>query len=72
MKSREFTAMITPEDRGYVALCPELDVATQGDTVEMAVENLKEALELFVESAPSEEVARLLEKNGLGKRRYQR
>ncbi|MCZ7583804.1 MAG: type II toxin-antitoxin system HicB family antitoxin [Deltaproteobacteria bacterium] len=50
------TAIIEREDDGYVALCPELDIASQGDTVEQARDNLREAIELFLESAPKEEV----------------
>jgi predicted RNase H-like HicB family nuclease len=41
-------------------LCPELDVAGQGDTVEQARENLKEALELFFETASREEIKQRL------------
>jgi predicted RNase H-like HicB family nuclease len=58
--TRRLTAFIEREADGYVALCPELDIASQGDTVEAARDNLKEALELFFESAPPEEVARRL------------
>ena len=54
--TRELTAIIEREGDGYVALCPELDVASQGDTIETARENLREALELFFECAPAEEV----------------
>ena len=57
---RRLTAFIEREGDGYVALCPELDVASQGDTVEAARDNLKEALELFFEAAPRDEVARRL------------
>lgn len=57
---RRFTAMIYRESDGYVALCPELDVASQGDSVEEASTNLREAVELFLESAaPSEIEGRL-------------
>lgn len=55
--TRRFTAMIYREDGGYVALCPELDVASQGDSVEEASSNLREAVELFVESADRRETA---------------
>ncbi|MDQ3397939.1 MAG: type II toxin-antitoxin system HicB family antitoxin, partial [Deinococcota bacterium] len=41
---------------GYVALCPELDIASQGDTIEEARDNLREALELFFETASAEEI----------------
>jgi len=44
--TQQFTAIIEREDDQYVALCPELDIASQGDTVEEARTNLKEALEL--------------------------
>ena len=44
------TAIIEKEGDGYVSLCPELDIASQGDTVELARANLKEALELFFET----------------------
>src|SRR5260370_33697750 len=54
---RRFTAMIYREDGGYVALCPELDVASQGDSVEEASANLKEAVELFMETADPSEIA---------------
>ena len=61
MKSmRQLTAIIEREDDGYVALCPELDIASQGETVEAARTNLIEALELFFESADPTEVARRL------------
>ena len=59
---RRFTAMIYRESDGYVALCPELDVASQGDSVEEASTNLQEAVELFIESAdPSEIEGRMFE-----------
>lgn len=56
----KLTAIIEREDDGYVSLCPELDIASQGDTVEQARDNLKEALELFFETAPYEEVQKRL------------
>jgi predicted RNase H-like HicB family nuclease len=55
MKKR-LTAIIQREGDGFVSLCPELDVASQGDTIEIARENLREALELFFESASNEEI----------------
>ena len=59
---RQFTAFIEREENGYVSLCPELDVASQGDTIAEARENLREALSLFFETAsPSEIQARLHE-----------
>lgn len=55
--NRKFTAIIERENDGYVALCPELDVASQGDTVDNARKNLQEALELFFETASPEELS---------------
>ena len=52
------TAIIEREDNGYVALCPEVDAAGQGDTVDEARNNLKEALELFFETASVVEIRR--------------
>lgn len=54
----QFTAVIEREGDGYVALCPEFDIASQGDTIEHARENLQEALELFFECAPPDEINR--------------
>lgn len=54
--SKQLTAIIEREDTGYVALCPEVDVASQGNSVDEARKNLKEALELFFETASVEEV----------------
>ena len=53
---RELTAIIEREGDGYVALCPEVDVASQGDTVDEARSNLLEALELFFETASPKEI----------------
>ena len=50
------TAIIEREGDGYVALCPEVDIASQGETVDEARENLREALELFFETASADEV----------------
>ena len=50
------TAILNKEDDMYVALCPELDIASQGRTVEEAKRNLSEAVELFFETAPPEEI----------------
>ena len=54
------TAIIEREDDGFVALCPDLDIASQGSTIEEARANLVEALTLFFETASSPEVARRL------------
>jgi len=52
----KLTAIIEAEGDGYVSLCPELDIASQGDSVEQARDNLREALELFFESASPAEI----------------
>ena len=54
--NRKLTAIIEREDDGYVALCPEVDVVSQGDTVAEARDNLEEALTLFFETASAEEI----------------
>ena len=54
--NKRLTAVIHREGNGFVALCPELDVASQGDTIEQARDNLREALELFFESASPSEI----------------
>lgn len=54
--TRRLTAIIEREDDGYVALCPELDIASQGDTIEGARANLVEALTLFFGTASASEV----------------
>ena len=56
MKNYKLTAIIEKEDKMYVALCPELDVASQGSTVEEARINLQEAIELFFECATNKEI----------------
>lgn len=42
-----FTAVVSREEKYYVALAPDVDVASQGETIEEALANLKEALELY-------------------------
>ena len=54
--TRQLTAIIEKEGNGYVALCPEIDVASQGGTIDEARRNLQEALELFFETASPEEI----------------
>jgi predicted RNase H-like HicB family nuclease len=55
-ETQRFTAMIYREGDGFVAICPELDVASQGDSVEEASSNLREAVELFLETADASEI----------------
>lgn len=54
---QRMTAIIEREEDGFVALCPELDVASQGATIEVARANLIEALTLFFETASPSEVS---------------
>ena len=56
--TRRLTAIVERDGDGYVALCPELDIASQGGTVVEARDALAEAPALFFETAPAEEVAR--------------
>ena len=49
MFMRSFTAIIKKGEKQFVALCPGLDVVSQGYTVEDALKNLKEAVELYIE-----------------------
>ena len=53
---KQLTAIIEREGDGYVSLCPELDIASQGDTIEKARDNLREAVELFLETASPNEI----------------
>ena len=57
---RQFTAIIEREGDGYISLCPKLDIASQGNTVEEAKSNLAEALGLFFEVADPLEIEQRL------------
>ena len=61
-KVLQLTAIIEREGDGYVATCPELDVVSQGDTIEDARRNLLEAVEGFFETASPSEIQRRLKK----------
>ncbi len=54
--SRQLTAIIERVGNGYVALCPELDIASQGKTIAESKENLKKELESFLETASISEI----------------
>ena len=56
MVTKQLTAIIERESDGYVALCPEVDVASQGGSVDEARANLVEALGLFFETASEDEI----------------
>ena len=61
-KPMQLTAVIEREGDMYVATCPEVDVASQGSSIEEARANLLEAVELFFEMASSSEIRRRLKK----------
>ena len=56
----QFPAVVTKEEKLYVAHCPEVDVTSQGHTIEEALDNLKEALELYLEDEKAEIPKRLM------------
>jgi len=56
VNTRRLTALIEHDGNGYLALCPEFDVASQGDTVEEGQSNLRDALALFFQEASSTEI----------------
>jgi predicted RNase H-like HicB family nuclease len=53
---KQLTVIITHEEGGDISLCPEFDIASQGESIEEARENLREALELFFKAASNEEI----------------
>ena len=55
-KLKQLTCIIEREDNGYVSLCPQIDIASQGESVEEARKNLVEAIKLFFEMASPQEV----------------
>jgi predicted RNase H-like HicB family nuclease len=63
--ARRLTAVIEPGDGGFVALCPEVDIASEGASIEEARTNLIEALALFFDTASPSEVARRFQREGL-------
>ena len=62
--SKEYSAVVTKEKVAFVALCPELGVVSQGNTESKALNNLKEAVELYLED---EDVQKMLKKNPVKK-----
>ena len=68
MKTMTLSAVLNPEADGYVSLCPELDIASQGDTIEEALANLREALGGFFETASAGEVRTRLKKPAFSSR----
>mgnify|MGYP003328868831 FL=1 len=58
--NKQLTAIIRQDGNSFVSLCPELDIASQGDSIEEAKNNLREALELFFECASESEISQRL------------
>lgn len=58
--NQRLTAIIQAEGDGFVAFCPELDIASQGDAIPQARDNLREAVELFFETASPQEISERL------------
>ncbi len=56
MGKRNFSVVVKKDGEGWCSLCPELDVASQGDTIEEAKANLREAVELFLDFASPAEI----------------
>ena len=60
MESKKvFLVSIVQEGKFFVARCPELDVTSQGESLVEAQQNLKEAIELYIESFGLEELPRV-------------
>ena len=62
---KTLTGIIRAEDDIYVALNPELDIASQGATTHHALSNLQEAVDLFLETASKEEIQERLRSESL-------
>ncbi|WP_165220454.1 type II toxin-antitoxin system HicB family antitoxin [Aquisphaera insulae] len=58
--NRGLTMNVAREGDGFVAHCPELDIASQADSIEAARDNLREAIDLFLQCAPDDELERRL------------
>lgn len=63
MATYPFTIIIERENEGYVSICPELNIASQGDTIEETKQNLQEAIELFFECASETEIQERINAN---------
>jgi predicted RNase H-like HicB family nuclease len=68
---RQLTAIVEREGDGYIAVCPEIDIASQGASIKEAQENLREAVELFFETASPDEIKRRSRVGSPGERRAQ-
>ncbi len=71
-KELVLTVIVRKEAERYASWCSELDIASQGDTIEEARKNLKEAVELYIETLISDgKVSELLERLGLSEENIQ-
>jgi len=59
MKKIELTSAVWREGKYYIAQCLDIDIASFGGTKEIALENLKEAIELYLEDAPASSIAKI-------------
>lgn len=59
--SYKFTITYHKENKWYVAHCPELGVTSQGESLEQAQDNIREAIELYLEDAPKEELEQFID-----------
>ncbi len=59
-----FSVVVIPEGKTYSSWCPDVDVASQGDSVEEAIANLKEAIELHLECLSPEELQEIRRRQG--------
>ncbi|MCX6771155.1 MAG: type II toxin-antitoxin system HicB family antitoxin [Candidatus Micrarchaeota archaeon] len=66
MENLSISVVVFPEGRGFTSWCPKLDVASQGKTIRNALDNLKEALELHLESMGEKELVKLRGKHSEG------
>jgi len=70
VKTFEYTAVVWKEEGGFVSKCPELGVASCGDTFEEAVNNLKEAVGLYIENAKKLDLLEDIEESLTAKEKY--
>ena len=61
--SNKYSAVITKEDDMFVSFCPELDIVSQGYSVEEANNNLREAVELFIEHTSEAQIKQYIKKH---------
>ena len=70
MRSVQLTSVVLPEEGGFYAVCPELNVASQGDTRAEALSALKEAVELYIEDYTAAELEAILKRDSVERHSY--